>query len=140
MIEHDFKLTAPQRVIQVSLRQIGKKIAAFYTYVSPLSGISYIDAPVCDIKCDRETLTLYVLDFASTINGWTIHGADFGNNQDKLTFTLGPESLSIQVRNPYKDDWSVTNFSILYTNRAYHEGRLVPIDPQEGNIPPVFPE
>lgn len=140
MTDHRFKMGIPQRVIHVSLRPISDKIAAFYTYVSPLFGTSYIDAPRCDIKCDRPTYTLYVLDFASTMNGWKIHGADFPKNPDHLKASPGPEHLSIQVFNPHKDDTSVDNFFIVYTNPNYRDGQLVPIDPQEGNIPPVFPE
>jgi hypothetical protein len=140
MTEHEFKPGIPQRVIHVSLRAIGDNIAAFYTYVSPLFGTSYIDAPRCDIKCDRPTYTLYVLDFASTLNGWTIHGADFVKNHDHLKASQGPENLSIQIFNPHRDNTSVDNFFIVYTNPNHCHGKLVPIDPQEGNIPPVFPE
>lgn len=140
MIDHHFKLGIPQRVVHVSLREIGNKIAAFYTYVSPLFRTSHIDAPFCNIKCDRPTFTLYVLDFASTINGWTIDGIEQAHDTDKLTATLGPERLSIQVYNPHDDDTSVENFSIVYSNQNHHHGEPVPIDPQEGNIPPVFPE
>jgi hypothetical protein len=140
MIDHQFKPGIPQRVIHVSLREIGNNIAAFYTYASPLSGSSFIDAPVCDIKCDRPTFTLYVLDFASTINGWKIDGAEFGDNPGKLKATPGPEHLSIQVLNPHRDDTSVENFFIVYSNPNHRHGEPVPIDPQEGNIPPVFPE
>jgi len=139
MIDHQFKPGIPQRVIHVSLREIGDTIAAFYTYVSPLSGSSYIDAPRCDIKCDRPTFTLYVLDFASTINGWKIDRIEAKHNTDKLKGTPGPEHLSIQVFNPHLDDSSVENFSIVYSNENYHHGKPVPIDPQEGNIPPIFP-
>ncbi|MEM8513764.1 hypothetical protein RCH14_003100 [Massilia sp. MP_M2] len=140
MTEHKFKPGIAQRVIHVSLREVGDNIAAFYTYVSPLFGTSYIDAPVCEIKCDRPTFTLYVLDFVSTLNGWTIQGADFLENPDDLTATAGPEHLSLQVFNPHNDDTSVGNFFIVYTNPNYRHGKLVPIDPQEGNIPPMFPE
>ena len=139
MIDHKFELGTPQRVINVSLREIGDRIAAFYTYVSPLFGTSYIDAPFCDIKCDRPTFTLYVLDFASTINGWTIVGIETPRDTDKLTATPGPENLSIQVFNPHKNDDGVENFAIVYKNQNYQHGKLVPIDPQEGNIPPIFP-
>jgi hypothetical protein len=140
MIDHQFKPGIPQRVIHVSLREIGNNIAAFYTYVSPLHGTSYIDAPVCDIECDRPTFTLYAVDFASTINGWIIDSADFGDNPDKLTAKHGPEKLSIQVFNPHNDDDGVANFSIVYSNKNHHHGLPVPIDPQEGNIPPIFPD
>jgi hypothetical protein len=95
---------------------------------------------VCDIKCDRPTFTLYVLDFASTINGWKIDGAAFGDNPGKLKATLGPEHLSIQVFNPYHGGPLPQNFFIIYSNRNHQHGEPVPIDPQEGNIPPVFPE
>lgn len=139
MIDHQFKPGIPQRVIHVSLREIGNDIAAFYTYVSPLFGTSYLDAPVCDIKCDRPTLTLYVLDFASTINGWRIDGADFGDNPDGLTATAGPGKLSLQVNNPYKSHDGVANFYIIYSNENHDHGKPVLIDPQEGNIPPIFP-
>lgn len=140
MIDHRFKPGIPQRVVHVSLREIGSNVAAFYTYVSPLYGTSYIDAPVCDIKCDRPTYTLYVLDFASTINGWKIDGIQQTGGPHGLTATPGPEHLSIQVFNPHKDDTAVNNFSIIYSNENYHHGKPVPIDPQEGNIPRLFPD
>lgn len=139
MIEQQFKPGIPQRVVQVSLREIGNKIAAFYTYVSPLSGTSYIDAPVCDLKTDRPTYTLYVLDFASTINGWQIVGIETPHDTDRLTSTTGPHNLSVQVLNPHLNNTGVENFSIVYKSDNYQQGKLVPIDPQEGNIPPVFP-
>ena len=140
MIDRQFTPGIPQRVIHVSLREIGDKIAAFYTYVSPLFGTSYIDAPKCEIKCDRPTFTLYVLDFASTLNGWIIDDAQFGRNADKLTATPGPGKLSIQVFNPYNNDHGVEYFSLVYSNENYRNGEPVAIDPQEGNIPPVFPK
>ncbi|MET0982673.1 MAG: hypothetical protein ABWY02_11265 [Telluria sp.] len=140
MTDHHFKPGIPQHVVHVSLREIGANIAAFYTYVSPLSGISYIDAPVCDIKCDQPTFTLYVLDFASTINGWKIDGMKPVDDTDALKWELGPDQLSIQVFNPHKHDTGVENFSIIYSNENYHHGKPVPIDPQEGNIPRIFPK
>ena len=139
MIDHKYAPGIPQRVVHVSLRPIGTNIVAFYTYVSPLFGTSYIDAPVCDLKSDRPTYTLYVLDFASTINGWKINGIEQPHDTDGLSAIPGPKSLSIQVFNPHHDDSSIENFSIVYSNPNYHDGVLVPIDPQEGNIPPVFP-
>jgi hypothetical protein len=140
MTDSKFIPGTPQRLIHVALREIGEKIAAFYTYTSPLFGTSYIDAPVCDIKSDRPTYTLYVLDFASTLNGWTIEGMELSDVATGLTWQSGPDNMSIQVFNPYTDSSSVHNFTIIYTNKNYHNGRPVPIDPQEGNIPRVFPE
>ena len=126
-----------QRVVSVSLRDIGDTTAAFYTYVSPLSGLNYTDAPVCDISIDQPTLTLFVLDFASTLDGWYITGATLPPG-GVFSAQQGPESLSIQIYNPYLDNSSKSSFTINYANDR--KDRKLPIDPQEGNIPRVYPE
>lgn len=126
-----------QRVVSVSLRDLGNITAAFYTYVSPLTGLSYTNAPVCDISVDQPTLTLFVLDFASTLDGWYITGAKLppGN---VFSAVQGPGNLSIQIFNPYFDSSSKFSFTINYANEL--KDRKVPIDPQEGNIPRIYPE
>jgi hypothetical protein len=126
-----------QRVVSVSLRDFGDVTAAFYTYVSPLTGLSYTNAPTCDISIDQPTLTLFVLDFASTLDGWYITGASLPPG-DVFSSLQGPGNLSIQIFNPYLDSSSRSNFTINYVNER--KDRKVPIDPQEGNIPRVYPE
>lgn len=122
----------PQRTITISLTGTGEDAQAFYTYLSPITGLSYLGAPVCDLKCSQPTFCLYVLDFASTLSGWTIIDTTPVAGSGTLSQTPGANHLSVATFNPYTTD-STYNFYINYRNTI--TGKTVHIDPQEGNVP-----
>lgn len=126
----------PQRVITISLKQINNELRAFYTFLSPLTGNMFIDAPSCDIECNQPTNTLFVLDFASSAAGWTIVDTSRKEPSLPLPHKSGPSDQSVQVYNPHIDDTTKYSFYINYKNTV--TGETKPIDPQEGNIPRIY--
>jgi hypothetical protein len=124
--------TTPQRTIMISINGTGEDAQVFYSYLSPISGLSYIDAPICDLQCNQATYCLYVLDFASTLNGWEIIDISPYGASPILPQMKGANNLSIQTFNPYTSP-TTYRFYINYQNSI--TGKKISIDPQEGNIP-----
>lgn len=123
----------PQRLITISLKLREKGMKAYYTYVSPVSGASYQDAPTCDLTVDQPTYCLFVLDFSTTASGWTIQNICADKSSPGMAFVRGPNNLSILTDDPAFPD-TVYKFSICYWNPVTKEKYCE--DPQEGNGPP----
>lgn len=104
-----------------------------YSYWSPITGLSYVNAQQCDLKIDRPTACLFVLDFQSTLAGWTMPNTTPHGDSAALVFVPGPNNQSLQTYNPYKTTSDVYRFFINYLNTA--NGDHFSEDPQEGNIP-----
>lgn len=103
-----------------------------YSYWSPVSGMSYTNAQQCDLKIDRPTYCLFVLDFQSSLAGWTITKTEPYGDSAKLAFVKGPNELSIQTYNPYKNVGDTYRYYIFYKNIL--TGEVFSEDPQEGNV------
>lgn len=123
---------SPQRVIIISITGTGEQSEVYYSYVSPVSGLSYVNCPVCDLVADQATNTLFVLDFFSTKNGWTITGISPRKGSPALESVSGALNLSILTVNPYIN-LDVYKFYIHYLNTV--NGAEMERDPQVGNVP-----
>lgn len=124
----------PQRVITVSIFGVEKNARVFYSYSSPISGNTYVNAPTCEIKIDQPTHTMYVLDFAASMNGWTFSKIVPRNDPKPLVPVLATNKLSISTLNPYEADYPDHAYYIEYYNTITHA--TMPHDPQENNVPP----
>jgi hypothetical protein len=128
----------PQRTVAISLSgRMAEDTTVTYSYWSPNDGYTRTGSSSCDLYHKTTTNTLFVLDFASTQNGWTITGTvpkPFGS--PSLKTTLGPANTSIMThfKDKTPDDESF-RFYILYTNTL--TGADVRFDPQEENRVPM---
>ena len=105
-----------------------------YTYTQP-RGQSYTNSPSCDLAITQATNCLFVLDYASTLAGWTITGISPNPaGAEVLPSTLGPAGLSLMTNDPFNEAGHVFNYYINYTNTV--TGMNTSQDPQEGNQPP----
>lgn len=125
----------PQRLITVTVHgdTFGPRIT--YSYWSPLTGETVLHAPRCNLQCDRPEHFLFVLDYDSTLRGWTITGTEPRKGSPALETVLGPNNLSVSNYNPHENESETYYFAILYRNTRTEAEMAV--DPQENNIPPV---
>ncbi|MFL6673086.1 MAG: hypothetical protein ACJ8LG_07325 [Massilia sp.] len=126
----------PQRTVSISLtgrQEDDTQIA--YSYWSPNDGLTRIASPTCDLYQKNATNTLFVLDYASALNGWTIVRTE-PNPPDSpaLESIRGPKNTSLMTMFPELHSHEVYNFYIVYKNEITDQ--TVKFDPQEGNIPP----
>lgn len=124
----------PQRVITISIIGVKNNARVFYSYVSPISGKIFSNSPTCEIDIDQPTYTLYVLDFASSMNGWTITGTVPNEDPRPLPFDIGPHGLSLMTDNPFDPMYRDHAYYIIYSNSVTGAGMRH--DPQEGNVTP----
>jgi len=123
---------APQRVITVSIIGTGEDADVYYSYLSPVSGLSYTYCPVCDIVADQAINSLFVLDYFATQNGWTIAGSSPKEGSPSLESVQGALNLSMMTINPYSSPEAVYKFFIHYVNTV--TGDEMERDPQIGNV------
>lgn len=126
-------LTIPQRTITISINGADQNARVTYTYLSPISGASFTNAPNCDLSCNQPTYCLYLLDFTASQNGWTIVKTSPNQDSGALSQVPGPFNLSLLTFNPYTAT-DTYRFYIHYLNMM--TGAKICFDPQEGNIPP----
>jgi len=124
-------LSTPQRVITLTINGTDSNSQVYYTYASPVTGSAFINAPLCDMVCNRSVNSMFVLDYMSSLNGWTITGTS-PNQSPALEFELGPKGQSVMTINPY-DKLDTYNFYINYKN-VITEAKFAS-DPQERNVP-----
>jgi hypothetical protein len=122
---------APQRVIVISIIGTDELSEVYYTYTSPVTGLSYINCPTCDMQADQPTNLLFALDFHSAKNGWTITSTSPRKGSPKLDSFAGALNLSVLVADPYTD-MVEHKFYIHYLN-VLNETEMER-DPQVGNI------
>lgn len=124
--------TVPQRTISISITGTDKDAQVRYSYWSPVTGESFLNAPICDLSCNQPTYCLYVLDFMATQNGWSITGTSPNGDSPVLTQVPGAYHLSVLTFNPHTTDTQY-RFFINYHNSL--TGVDIQFDPQETNIP-----
>lgn len=124
---------SPQRVITISVVGNHRNAIVYYSYISPIDGLVRINSPVCDILVDRPIQTLYVLDYSSTLNGWTIAGTSPHDGSPVLQTVPGALNLSIMTINPYATH-DIYSYYIHYYNIVTKDE--IKRDPQEGNVTP----
>lgn len=122
----------PQRVITISIVGTDQSATVYYSYLSPVTGLAYTNCPVCDLVADQATNSLFLLDFISTSNGWTITAISPRRGSASLESVPGALQLSIMTINPYDPVDAVYKFYIHYENTV--SGTQMERDPQEGNI------
>ncbi len=119
-----------QRTISVSLIGTTSSAAICYTYVRQ-DGENMKQVSHCDMTCNTQTNYLFVLDAASTANGWTI--TNFTPTAPTiLTAIAGPNQQSYCVTNPNPQSSTTYAFLFTYTNV---NGSVVSHDPQIKNNP-----
>lgn len=123
---------APQRIVTISIDGTGENADVYYTYSSPVSGLSYLDCPVCDMTADQAINTLFVLDYFSAKKGWTITGTSPKEGSLSLQAVPGALNLSILTINPYTSVDITYKFYIHYLNTT--NGAEMERDPQVGNV------
>ena len=127
------KSPVPQRTIFLTIAGIDEHAEVRYTYWSPVTGDHPVDVPVCDLLVDRPINSLFVLDYASSLNGWIITGIHADARSRPLPPTMGPNSLSISTFNSDEYRGDLFRFFIDYRNTI--TGATISVDPQEGNVP-----
>lgn len=132
----NFANPKPQRLITISIIGVLENARVFYSYISPISGRVFFNSPTCDIEIDQPTYTLFVLDFPSTMNGWTITGSAPNEDPHPLKCEIGLEGLSLISYNPFDPLYKDHAYYIIYGNSI--TGKAMRHDPQEGNVnPPI---
>lgn len=126
--------TKPQRIITISISGIESSARVFYSYTSPIYGNTYLNAPTCDISIDQPTYTMFVLDFAATMNGWVFTGILPRHDANPLPTVLAENKLSITTFNPYDPEFRDHAYYIEYHNTLTDKD--MKHDPQENNVPP----
>jgi hypothetical protein len=125
-------IPAPQRVITISIVGDGENAVVYYSYLSPVTGLIYVDSPVCDVLVDRPIHTLYVLDYSASLNGWKLVKTSPHDGSPELPWLLGAKDLSLMTINACKNN-DTYSYYIHYVNTV--SGAVMKRDPQEANIP-----
>ncbi|WP_426161790.1 hypothetical protein [Pseudoduganella sp. R-34] len=131
---HPLDRPTVQRRIVVSIFGIESDANATYTYIEPVTGESFVQSDTCNMKINRPSVCLFVLDDDASISGWTIKeitakpaGAPL------LPSAKGPFGLSLATYNDHSDDTAVFNYYIHFYNTVTEA--TFKEDPQEENIP-----
>ena len=131
------KQARPQRTVSISLSASNQSDAQVaYTFWTPSDGVTSTNAPVCDLYNEQGTNTLFLLDYASTLHGWTITGIEPNPaGAPCLESIRGPASTSLMTLFPDGSEPRVFRFYIVYENTL--TGQTLMLDPQESNTPPT---
>lgn len=131
------KQARPQRTVTISLSGRQKSDArVVYTYWSPDDRLTRVDSPVCTLHNEKGSNTLFLLDYASTLNGWTIVGIEPNpESAPVLESIVGPANGSLLTLFPDTDRPEIFKFYIVYLNTLTEQ--QLRFDPQEDNVPPV---
>jgi len=133
----------PQRTVNISVIERNdpalpppKNVQVAYTYWSPNDGMARTAWTKCDLIQTSATNTLFVLDYPSTANGWTIDRTEPNPpGAPALETVSGPAKQSIMTIFPELTVPQIFNFFIIYKNTV--TGQEVGIDPQEKNVPDI---
>lgn len=129
------KYARPQRTVSIALNgRLKEDARVTYSYWSPHDGISRVALDICDLYHEKGTNTLFVLDYPSTLDGWTITGIRPHAGSEALKYEPGPCGGSILTIFPDGDEVQTYSFYIDYYNTLTEA--KVSFDPQEGNVPP----
>lgn len=132
---HPLDRPTVQRRIVVSIFGIESDANATYTYIEPVTGESFVQSDTCNLKINRPSVCLFVLDDEASINGWTISKITAKpDDAPLLPNEKGPYSLSLATYNDHGDHSEVFNYYIHFYNTVT-EAKFKE-DPQEENIPP----
>jgi hypothetical protein len=123
----------PQRTVTITIYGRGADDAQIaYSYWSPKDGVTHTTSPACDLVQTCATNTLFLLDYQSSLNGWTITGVEPNPVGAPALETIpGPAKQSVMTLFPDLPVPQIFNFYITYTNTL--TGAIVRFDPQEKN-------
>lgn len=129
------KNATPQRTVTINLSsRHAEEAQVSYSYWSPNDGFTRTATPICDLYSRQASNTLFVLDYQSTQNGWTMVGtAPNPPDAPSLAFITGPENTSLMTQFPDLHHEEEFKFYIIYRNVL--NDQTLRVDPQEGNIP-----
>jgi len=123
-----------QRTVSIGIQGTsGPNVQASYSFWSPNDGLVRVAANQCHLTNHRATNTLFVLDYQSTLNGWTM--VEISPNPPgapALEFLVGPQGTSLMTMDIFEHMRKYAYF-IHYKNTV--TGGVAVIDPQEGNEP-----
>jgi hypothetical protein len=123
----------PQRTVNICLSgRNDDDTSIAYSFWSPNDGLTRLRAPVCDMIEKVATNTLFILDYASTLNGWTIVGIEPRPPSPAIQYVMGPENTSVLTIDPCVKA-GIFAFYISYLNTITNA--QLKFDPQEGNEP-----
>jgi hypothetical protein len=127
--------STPQRTVNISLMGRAQDDARVtYSYWSPNDGLTRTAAPDCSLYQPGATNTLFVLDYPSTLDGWTIAGIEPNPPGSPMPEPIpGAQYMSIMTMFPESTKPEEFSFYIVYTNKI--TGEKVRFDPQERNVP-----
>ena len=125
----------PQRTVSVSLTgRTEDDVEIAYSYWSPNDGTTRAGISECSLYQRSATNTLFLLDYASTRNGWTIVGTEPNPPEAPSLETIrGPASQSLMTMFPDIKEPQIFNFFMVFKNTV--TGAVVRFDPQERNVP-----
>jgi hypothetical protein len=123
----------PQRTVTVTIYGKSADDAQItYSYWSPSTGVAHTASPTCDLTQTCATNTLFLLDYQSSQNGWTITGVEPNPAGAPALETIpGPAKQSVMTLFPDLSVPQIFNFYISFTNTL--TGAVVRFDPQEKN-------
>jgi hypothetical protein len=123
----------PQRTVTITIYGKSADDAQIaYSYWSPNDGVAHTASPKCDLYQVRATNTLFLLDYQSSLNGWTITGVEPNPAGAPALETIpGPAKQSVMTLFPDLSVPQIFNFYLTYTNTL--TGAIVRFDPQENN-------
>lgn len=127
----------PQRTVTISLNgMMVEDTDVRYSYWSPHDGTTRTATESCDLYQSTATNTLFILDYQSTRNGWTIVRTEPNPaGSPALPAVQGPANTSIMTMFPDQSPGETYSFYIVYRNTITDV--TVRFDPQEGNRPPL---
>jgi hypothetical protein len=125
----------PQRTVTITINgKSAEDAQVAYTYWSPNNGATYTASPKCDLYQNEATNTLFLLDYQSSQNGWTISAVEPNPaGAPSLETIRGPAGQSVMTLFPELKVPQIFNFYIVYKNTL--TGAEVRFDPQESNFP-----
>jgi hypothetical protein len=134
------KTATPQRTVTITIYgRTADDAQVVYSYWSPSNGVMHTTTATCDLTLESGTNTLFLLDYQTSLNGWTITGVEPNPAGAPALETIpGPARQSVMTMFPTLTVPQIFNFYIAYTNTL--TGAVVRFDPQEKNIPTPEPD
>ena len=129
------KTATPQRSVTIAIcGRSADDAQVRYSYWSPDDGLTRAATPRCHLDQACATNTLFLLDYQSSLNGWTITGVEPNPAGAPALETIpGPAGQSVMTLFPNLLVTETFKFYIVYTNTL--TGAVVRFDPQEDNTP-----
>lgn len=116
--------------VTVSITGVDEFSEVFYTYTDLATGIVHVNAVFADIVAVVPYHTMFVLDYASTRNGWIFRDEIIDRGPTPTEHKLADNAMSMVTLD--KQEFAKHRFYLVFHNR-YTEARLED-DPQEGNV------